>query len=55
VFQSPDYDRWAREGRRQAAHLAQEKALKLIAAYQQPPLDAELEAEIDGYVEANLR
>jgi trimethylamine--corrinoid protein Co-methyltransferase len=53
VFQSTDYDRWAREGRRQAAHLAHEKALKLIAAYQRPPLDAELEAEIDGYVEAH--
>ena len=53
VFQSTNYDRWAREGRQQAVHLAHEKALKLIAAYKRPPLDAELEAEIDGYVEAH--
>jgi trimethylamine--corrinoid protein Co-methyltransferase len=52
VFQSTDYDRWAQAGRKQAVHLAHEKALKLIAAYERPPLDTGLEAELDAYVEA---
>jgi len=55
VFQSTDYERWAQAGRKQAVHLAHEKALKLIAAYERPPLDPGLEAEIDGYLEARRR
>jgi trimethylamine--corrinoid protein Co-methyltransferase len=55
VFQSTDYDRWAEQGRKEAVHLAQEKALRLIAAYEQPPLDAGLKAEIDRYVETLRR
>ena len=36
--------------RQDAAQLAHEKALALMASYRRPPMDPGLEAEIDGYV-----
>jgi trimethylamine--corrinoid protein Co-methyltransferase len=50
VFQSADYERWAAGGRKDAARLAHEKALRLLAACERPPLDPGLEAELDAYV-----
>lgn len=50
VFNRKPYDRWAVEGKKDAWRLAHEKALKIIASYRRPPIDAGLEQEIDAYV-----
>jgi trimethylamine--corrinoid protein Co-methyltransferase len=50
IFQSLTYEQWGAGGRKEAVHLAHEKALKLIDSYQQPAMDPGLEAEIDAYV-----
>jgi len=55
VFAGADYA--AREGRagseaRDAVQRAHEKALALIAGYEQPPLDPGLRAEIEDYLKA---
>ena len=50
VFNRKTYDRWAVEGKKDAWHLAHEKALKIIDAYERPPIDAGLEQEIEAYV-----
>ena len=47
-FGPASYERSAE--RKDAVRLAHEKAQALIASYRRPPMDPELEAEIDGYV-----
>jgi trimethylamine--corrinoid protein Co-methyltransferase len=51
IFQSLTYEQWSAAGRKKAVHLAHEKALQLIDAYQRPPMDQGLEAELDAFVE----
>jgi trimethylamine--corrinoid protein Co-methyltransferase len=51
IFQSLTYEGWNAAGRKKAVHLAHEKALELIDAYERPPMDTGLEAELDAFVE----
>ncbi len=51
IFQSLTYEQWSAAGRKEAVHLAHEKALELIGSYERPAMDQGLEAEIDAYVE----
>jgi trimethylamine--corrinoid protein Co-methyltransferase len=51
IFQSLTYEQWGASGRKKAVHLAHEKAEALIGAYERPPMDPGLEAEIDAFVE----
>lgn len=51
MFQSLTYEQWSAAGRKEAVHLAHEKALQLIDSYDRPAMDPGLEAEIDAYVE----
>jgi trimethylamine--corrinoid protein Co-methyltransferase len=51
IFQSLTYEQWSASGRNDAVHLAHEKAQALLEAYERPPLDQGLEAEIDAFVE----
>ena len=55
IFHSPDYDSWAAGGKKNANHIAYEKALKLIDAYEQPPMDQGLKEEIEAYVNRHWR
>ena len=50
IFQSLTYEQWGASGRNDAVHLAHEKARALIEAYERPPMDQGLEAEIDAFV-----
>jgi trimethylamine--corrinoid protein Co-methyltransferase len=50
LFASTNYDQWAASGRRDAVQAAHERALQLIEAYERPPMDPALEAELDAYV-----
>jgi trimethylamine---corrinoid protein Co-methyltransferase len=50
IFHSPDYHSWAAGGKKNANHIAYEKALKLIGAYEPPPMDRGLKEEIEAYV-----
>jgi len=50
IFQSLTYEQWNAAGRKEAVHLAHEKAMQLIDSYEQPAMDPGLEAEIDAYV-----
>ena len=51
LFQSLTYEQWSASGRYDAVQLAREKAQALIEAYERPPMDQGLEAEIDAFVE----
>ncbi len=50
LFQSLNYEQWSARGKKDAVHLAHEKALQLIASYRRPAMDPGLEAEIDDFV-----
>jgi trimethylamine--corrinoid protein Co-methyltransferase len=50
IFQSLTYEQWNAAGRKEAVHLAHEKAMQIIDSYEHPPMDPGLEAEIDAYV-----
>lgn len=50
IFQSLTYEQWGASGRNDAVQLAHEKAQAIIAAYEKPPTDQGLEAEIDTFV-----
>jgi trimethylamine--corrinoid protein Co-methyltransferase len=50
IFQSLTYEQWAASGRNDALQLAREKAQALLDAYEKPPMDQGLEAEIDAFV-----
>ena len=50
IFQSPSYDQWAAQGKKEAVNLAHEHALQLVDSYQRPEMDPGLEKEIDAYV-----
>ncbi len=50
LFSSPDYERWRMDGRRDAAHFAREKALKVLESYQMPPMDQGMKEEIDASI-----
>ena len=50
IFQSLTYEQWGASGRNDAVNLAHEKARALIEAYERPPMDQGLEAEIDAFV-----
>ena len=51
IFQSLTYEQWRASGRKDAVQLAHEKAQALVDAYQKPPMDSGLEAELDAFVE----
>jgi trimethylamine--corrinoid protein Co-methyltransferase len=51
LFHSPTYDTWSASGKKNAIHLAHEKAIQLIENYQKPPLDQGIQEEIDAYVD----
>ena len=53
LFGSQDYEKWRATGKRDAVHLARDKALQLIDSYEKPPMDPGLAQDIDAYVEAN--
>jgi trimethylamine--corrinoid protein Co-methyltransferase len=50
IFQSLTYEQWSASGCNDAVQLAHEKAQALLAAYEKPPMDQGLEAEIDAFV-----
>jgi trimethylamine--corrinoid protein Co-methyltransferase len=51
IFQSLTYEQWSASGRNDAVQLAYDMAQTLIEAYEKPPMDQGLEAEIDAFVE----
>jgi trimethylamine--corrinoid protein Co-methyltransferase len=55
IFHSPDYNSWTANGKRNAVHLAHERAMKLIDAYQPPEMDQGIKEEIEAYVKRNWK
>jgi trimethylamine--corrinoid protein Co-methyltransferase len=47
---SQNYDRWTREGKKDAAVRAGEIAEKTLESYVEPPMDSAIRAELEDYV-----
>ena len=47
---SDNYDRWMRQGAKDAASRASDLWKKKLAEYEQPPLDESIRAELEAYV-----
>lgn len=55
IFRSPDYEGWRSRGKKEAVHVAHEKALQIIESYEKPPIDQGLEEEIEAYIKAHWK
>lgn len=55
IFRSPDYEGWRTRGKKEAVHVAHEKALRIIESYEKPPIDQGLEEEMEAYIKAHWK
>ena len=51
IYFRDSYDTWAEDGERDAFERANERVEDLLDAYERPPIDADIAADIDRYVE----
>lgn len=54
LFYRNSYDSWEDEGEKSTFERAHDRKVELLEEYERPPLDPDIEAELDRYVEAGI-